>query len=361
MANKDNKVAGNDDEVTGSMVARTLVGLLLPGLDALWGFLKGSYYFFKAMMKGESYFHAGLQMPPPRSVEGQDRQGKTATVIYWLSRVAVCAVTAFCVLGFIAALFAPMPGTAPLAALGLFTIAKGFGIYSTIAMASGITSAVGIATRFICAAVGSFFDFLEHREIMTPKIWAKSIFMIGFFGEATIHARPIVQAIGRFFENCWCCFSLKRKQERDNIHDMDEVSSRAKKRTVGSNKVSSAARTMSRLSGSIKSSESDSKEENDRQFDPNENSKKIIKKVFKGMEQGADADNRELSNVAGSPEPTPAPVLAEDAIDGTPQAAGCSAAALGDGDVEVDVEVDVEDNAEPGMQRRRSSSVSSLP
>ncbi len=138
-----------------------LTGVVLAPVDALVGFVKGGYDFFKSWYDSNKP-EPGSNKPKSRSPlayfynfrskEG-DIQGKRYTAMTGLGRIGALVVTGVCIAGFIVTLPIPIPGVTPLAAITFGSIAK----------AAGITIGWSIVGRAAGALLGSLVDFFVVR------------------------------------------------------------------------------------------------------------------------------------------------------------------------------------------------------
>lgn len=140
---------------------------------------QGVYWFFKKP-KGQ-YLLENDMSPPLRSQyrrqnlasnigdlildnRGQDGQARAFRFSFGLARVGGLILTAICILGFLGALAAPIPGLAPLYTLSIAAVAK----------ACGVTIVSTIAGRAMGSFLGSIIDSFFSKPIFAKAAEAGS-------------------------------------------------------------------------------------------------------------------------------------------------------------------------------------------
>jgi hypothetical protein len=148
-------------------LVRSLIGIFLPPVDAAWGVLKDI---------------AGAQKKAGDPAKQEAK--KIFNIPFKCSRILTLAITAFCIVGFIGALAVPIPGVAPLYAIGVLGILK----------AVGVTIAWSSAARMAGALIGSLYSNYKvnslTNEVNSKKKtfekclkWLKLGVLIGIAGE----------------------------------------------------------------------------------------------------------------------------------------------------------------------------------
>lgn len=138
---------------------QAVFAFLFAPIDAVFGLFKGLYYFITAP-RGEYVW--GISN---REVESNNQQtvgdlgGRAATASTNLRRIFAVAVVVLCVLGFVGALLAPIPGVTPLYTLTILGVLK----------AAGITAAWTTAARLVGGAVGAVVDFFILSKRLGTK------------------------------------------------------------------------------------------------------------------------------------------------------------------------------------------------